>query len=112
MTRKECAENITEWSELVDFCNENCLSACDDIISDDALDDHVQNMASEGWNRMLCFLSGITYTNDEYYLMNGYGNIENISPHLFEIYKEDALDEFDNDKGFDEDYDDDVCDDD
>ena len=50
------------------------------IISEDTIDDLVQSRFDRsGWKGVTCMLSKINYLNDEYYIMNGYGNLEELT---------------------------------
>ena len=52
----------------------------ENIISEDTIDDLVQSRFDRsGWKGVTCMLSKINYLNDEYYLMNGYGNLEELT---------------------------------
>lgn len=50
-----------------------------DIVSDEELDDMVQERAKGGWQGVACFLAKIDYMNDDYYYINGYANAENLT---------------------------------
>lgn len=41
MTKNEFLQDITEWSELLDFCKETNCPLCDDIIPEENLNPHV-----------------------------------------------------------------------
>ncbi len=54
MTRNEFIDNITEWCELKDFCNDFDCDICEDIYDDDDYDDSVEEdirdaIADYGW---------------------------------------------------------------
>lgn len=49
----------------------------DDVIDTDYLDEMVRmRLESGGWQGVACMLSDISSLNDEYYRIDGYGNIE------------------------------------
>lgn len=65
-----------------------------DIIEDEHLDDLVAHEAQEyGWQRVKFLLGGIERINEDYYRINGYGNIENIEPDYLDAIMSDLLDE-------------------
>jgi hypothetical protein len=113
MTKQEFLDDITEWGELIDFCNENSLETCSDIIDDDQMDEMVKAEAESGWARVMYFLAQVDTSSDDYYLINGYGNAENLNYGTFEEYKEQAIGDFecnndwDCDEEDEEEYDDD-----
>lgn len=69
--------------ELVDICNEYGQEyLVDDIIPTDYIDEYIQReLESRGWQGVACCLAKIEYLNDEYYLINGYGNLEELTIH-------------------------------
>lgn len=63
-----------------------------DILSDEELDDWVKHEAERGgWQRVAHFLAGIEYMSDDYYYMNGYGNMENLSSDQLDGIVQDLL---------------------
>lgn len=52
-----------------------------DIVSTDYIDEliDVEMQSGWGWIRIKHFLGGIEWLLDEYYILNGYGNVENLS---------------------------------
>ena len=52
----------------------------EDIVNTDEIDDLVQTRLNDGgWQGVACMLSEVNYLNDEYYLINGYGNLEELT---------------------------------
>lgn len=47
-------------------------------------------------DRMSCFLAKIETINQDYYYINGYGNLENITPELLECFRSDLITELKN----------------
>lgn len=41
MRRQDFINNVTSWRELIEFCDENGLSSCDDIYSDERKDNYI-----------------------------------------------------------------------
>ena len=70
MTRQEFIDNVTEWSELIDFCDDNELDECEDVMSSEDMNDYIENNISDhvydsGWRSVVETLSGID-TNYDY----------------------------------------------
>jgi len=64
------------------------------IVSDDELDELTLQQAQErGWQGVALFLGGIDYMNDNYYLINGYGNAENLTSEYLDGIVSDLMDE-------------------
>ena len=62
MTRQEFIDNVTEWHELIDFCNDHGLSICDDIMCSDAFDECVEEDVSNrdcGWYELMDALNDL-----------------------------------------------------
>lgn len=75
---------------LVPYADEHVM----DIVSDETLDEMVKHEAdSGGWQRVAHFLAGITFMNDDYYRINGYGNAENLEHGHLEAIVSDLIDE-------------------
>ena len=52
----------------------------ENIIEEALIDELVQNrLYSGGWQGVSCMLSKINYLNDDYYFINGYGNLEELT---------------------------------
>ena len=52
----------------------------ENIIEEALIDELVQNrLYSGGWQGVSCMLSKINYLNDEYYFINGCGNLEELT---------------------------------
>lgn len=101
MTRAEYDEQITTWQELVDFCSDNGLEACDDIYYYDQVSDLAHEVLStDGIKYAYYLLNGIENFDAEYFRYND-GDLVNLDDDDFEKYKNIAADEFDN---FDEEY--------
>lgn len=48
----------------------------DDFVDEDYLDEWVQQVAKDGFRRLVCFIGNVEFF-DNIYHVNGYGNIEN-----------------------------------
>ena len=95
MTRSEFLDNITEWYELKDFCNDFDCDVCEDIYDDDDYDDCVEEdirdaIADYGWRDIRDFLGNLPSGYD-YYRRNSTLDYDGLGDDDFEDYKEDVL---------------------
>lgn len=95
MTRSEFLDNITEWYELKDFCNDFDCDVCEDIYDDDDYDDCVDEdirdaIADYSWRDIRDFLGNLPSGYD-YYRRNSALNYDGLGDDDFEDYKEDVL---------------------
>lgn len=95
MTRSEFLDNITEWYELKDFCNDFDCDVCEDIYDDDDYDDCVEEdirdaIANYGWRDIRDFLGNLPGGYD-YYRRNSTLDYDGLGDDDFEDYKEDVL---------------------
>lgn len=95
MTRSEFLDNITEWYELKDFCNDFDCDVCEDIYDDDDYDDCVEEdirdaIANYGWRDIRDFLWNLPGGYD-YYRRNSTLDYDGLGDDDFEDYKEDVL---------------------
>lgn len=98
MTRTEFDEEITTWSELIEFCHDNGISVCDDVIDSDYVTEIIQSMiARYTWHDIYHLLSDIETENDDYFLFDG-DTITNLDYDDFDNYKADAADEYEFDE--------------
>lgn len=80
----------------------------DDIIDTDLLDELVQSRLSDGgWQGVACMLSDVSYLNDDYYVVDGYGNIRHLQTSDLEIALDGMVSEIDLDE-YDEDDEEDI----
>ena len=73
--RREIIESLFEiaYEHDLEYIVENIISAED-------IDDFIQaRLESSGWQGVVCCLEKVKYVEDEYYLVNGYGNLEEIT---------------------------------
>ncbi|MBR5014342.1 MAG: hypothetical protein IKY16_07030 [Bacteroidales bacterium] len=101
MTRQEFIDNVTEWSELIDFCDDNGLDECEDVMSSDDMNDHIENNISDyvydnGWRSVAETLCGID-TSYDYYLHDGGLDFTGLNDDDFTDYKERVLEIMDDD---------------
>lgn len=112
MTRSEFLDNITEWYELKDFCNDFDCDVCEDIYDDDDYDDCVEEdirdaIADYGWRDIRDFLGNLPGGYD-YYRRNSTLDYDGLGDDDFEDYKEDVL-EWGDDCGVWEDEEEEEC---
>ena len=92
MTRNEFIDNITEWYELKDFCNDFDCDVCEDIYDDD---DYVEEdirdaIADYGWRDIRDFLGNLP-SGYYYYRRNSAFDYDGLDDDDFEDYKADVL---------------------
>jgi len=106
MTRTEFREEINSWDELITFCNDAGLNACEDVYDDGAYDDMVEEDISErdwGWERLRDCLSDLPESRwNEFYYRDGWLDYRVLDEDDFDAWKSSAEDEMDNWGGFDE----------
>ena len=95
MTRNEFIDNITEWYELKDFCNDFDCDVCEDIYDDDDYDDCVEEDVRDAvgecsWREIRDSLCDLPSGYD-YYRRNGSLDYDGMDNDDFEDYKERAL---------------------
>jgi len=101
MTRTEFLDNINEWWELVDFCNDEGCYVCEDLFGHDCLDEQIENDISEalsnndGWQTIRDCLNEID-TDYSYYRNDGFLNYIGLDADDFSAYKDDVLEWGDN----------------
>lgn len=113
MTRQEFVDGVEYWSDLVDFCNQEGCSICEDVYSDGDRDYDIEEELCEmvrdsNWREVLDTLQA--YDRDsgyDYYLKNGCGEFEGLNDEDFTSYKDDVLDWGDNNDIWDDDEEDD-----
>lgn len=68
-------------AELMEICQEyGQEEMLDDLIHEDNIDMMVENELKQGgWTRVAIFLSKVEYLNDEYYVIDGYGNLTELT---------------------------------
>ena len=96
MTRAEFIDEVQNWSELIDFCNDEGCNYCEDIYDDyqkdEYFDDQIVEMArnAEGWQDLLDSLRDIPDGSD-YYRRDDYGEWYAVDDDDFDNYKQDIL---------------------
>ena len=62
-----------------------------EIVNSVDLDSIVQDTVKYGWQRVACFLAGIDSMNEDYYRIDGYGNVKNITENDLECWLYDIV---------------------
>lgn len=105
MTRQYFIDNINYWSELLEFCSDEDCDVCEDIYSEDARDDCIDeelvDMArNNNWREMYNILDSIPGGYD-YYRQDGYGDWVGVDDE-FDDYKDQVLEWMDDGGYWDE----------
>lgn len=102
MTRREFVEDVTTFWELIEFCQNEGIAVCEDIMDADYTDDVLNERLREfdDWKEAVEYLRDIPQ-GCEYYRVDGCGNYEDADD-MFDDYKEDVLDLMDDRDGWDE----------
>lgn len=106
MTRREFVEGVDYWSELLDFCNEQGCSICEEIYDSGGRDDLINELLydwvrSYGWQDIYNKLDNIPDYGD-YFRYDDYGDWDCVDDE-FDSYKSDVLAWMDNGGYWDED---------
>lgn len=107
MTRAEFLDNITEWSELKEFCSDWECDYCNDIYDEYDRDSEIGEDIGEycgdySWDALRDLLNDIPSGYD-YYRRNAAFDWEGVDDEMFERYKSDVCDWADNGGVWDED---------
>lgn len=94
MTRHDFIYGITTWRELLDFCSEIDCDVCENIVSDDELDDRIADDFREyaydyNWKDIRDWINRIP-TDAAYYYRSGSFEYESADAD-FDDYKDDVL---------------------
>lgn len=96
MTRQQFIDEVNDWWELIDFCNDEGCSYCEDVYSEESRDDYINeelvDMArnADSWASLRDNLNDID-TDYDYYRCTDYGDWEGLGDYEFRDYKEDVL---------------------
>lgn len=108
MTRQQFIDEVNDWWELIDFCNEYECSYCEDVYSEESRDDYINedlvDMArnADSWSSLLDILNDIT-TGYDYYRRTDYDDWEGLGDYEFNDYKNDVLEWADNNEIWEDD---------
>lgn len=105
MTRQEFLDEITTWYDLIEWCNNHMCSYCDDIYSDEARDEYIDealvDMArNNNWYELRDILSNLA-TGHDYWCRDEYGDWHGVDDE-FDEYFNDVLEWADENGEFDE----------
>ena len=108
MTRQEFIDNVTTWSELLDFCYDENIYFCEDVYTEDAKDDYFNDMLVDmardagNWQELYNRLEEIP-TGYDYYIRDDYGDFEGADDDDFDSRYEDVLEYMDDNEYWDDD---------
>ena len=111
MTRQEFIDDVTTWSELLDFCYDNESDICEDIVSFDTMDEEVESdlreeVGNRSWRDIRDLLCDID-TDYDFFRRNGILDYYPLDNHGdFDEYKDAVLDWMDDNGYWDDDEDD------
>lgn len=105
MTRQEFLDEITTWYDLIEWCNNHGCSYCDNIYSDEARDEYINDnlvdMARDNdWYDLRDILCGLP-TGYDYWLRDEYGDWYGVDDEFAEYFDE-VLEWADENNEFDE----------
>lgn len=115
MTRQEFIDNVTCWSDLITFCDDEgcdyCGNVYDEDLKDEYFDEHIVDMArnADGWSDLYRELDDIP-TGYDYYIYNDDGWF-GADYEDFDDYKNDVLEWADDHDVWDEEDDEDYVED-
>ena len=100
MTRNEFLDTVNDWYELIEFCNDVGCSYCDDVYSEESMNDDINERLTDWaqectWQELYSRLDDIPSGYD-YYRCNDYGGWESLDDSDFDDYKDDVLEWMDN----------------
>lgn len=105
MTRQQFLDEITTWYDLIEWCNNHGCSYCNDIYSDEArdedIDDNLVDMArNNNWYELRDILGNLA-TGYDYWRKDEYGDWYGVDDE-FNDYRNDVLEWADENDEFDE----------
>lgn len=106
MRRQDFIDDITTWSELIEFCNDEDCDICGDIYSeyekDEYIDGYLVDLARNNtWQELYDFLESIP-TGDGYYYRDDYGDWHEVDDYIFDERKDRVLEWMDDGDWWDE----------
>lgn len=108
MTRQEFIDNVTTWSELLDFCYGENIDFCEDVYTEDAKDEYFDDILVDmarnagNWQELYELLEEIP-TGYDYYIRDDYGDFEGADDDDFDSHYEDVLEYMDCNEYWDDD---------
>jgi len=96
MTRQEFVDGVTEWYELMEFCQDYGIEVCDDVIDEEDYESNVEDDICDrdcGWSTLRDCLNDLPEGDYSYYHRNGWLDYEGLDEYGdFRAYKQDVLD--------------------
>lgn len=95
MTRSYFEEHVDDWCELVDLCNDHGFNICDNIYTEDDMDERIEEylsdvVSNQHWWEIRDRLNEIPSGADRY-LYNGEFNFDELDQDDFAAYKDDVF---------------------
>lgn len=95
MTRSEFIDDITSWSELLEFCSEESCDLLDDIFDEESMDSEINEFLGDyardyDWYNLRDYLKEIP-TGYDYYQQNGAFDWVGLTDDDLDNYKNDVL---------------------
>ena len=97
MKRSEFLDEVSEWSDLLDFCRDYDLDICDDIYDKYDADERVEEDVAErecGWFELMEALQSVPVMNGEYFERDGWLSYRCVDDE-FESWKSKVLEDCD-----------------
>lgn len=115
MTRDEFLENVNDWYELRDFCDDVGCDYCEDVYDDEGRDDYINECLmdwarNDSWYELRDRLADIP-TGYEFYRIDDCGDWRSLDDSDFDQYKQEVLEWMDDNEYWDEEEDDEYDDD-
>ena len=97
MTVEQYREEITDFYDLKDFCDEHGCHACDDIYSDEGRDDYIYNdidyyVRNESWRSLADYLGSLSQSSSDWWMFNDYGDWCDVDDEIFLEYRDEVED--------------------
>lgn len=98
MTRQEFKDKIQYWDDLIRFCYKNdIVGYLDDIVSNNEINDIIKtNMYCGNWQNIRNFLLDVCDPNKDYYRVDKYGCLQDLTDSDFYTHKDEIEKAFDN----------------
>lgn len=108
MTRQEFIDDVTSWSELIEFCSYENLDYCNDVYDNESYNDEIDSELSEraeddSWQDVRDWLSSLPNGYD-YYIKDDYGDWYAADDDDFDSRKDEVIECMD-DGGYWDEYD-------
>lgn len=110
MTRQDFIENVNSWSELIDFCYDEDCDECENIYSEDSMDEQIDEslgiwIENYRWWDLKDILNDLPTDGDYFYCESSDTKWRALDDEDFENYKERVLLWMDRGEYWDEEYD-------